>query len=176
VKPDDATGKKPDDGAAGGVKPPEYKTWAEYVEVHPEAQPLHQAEIAQQAQALERERANAIKASSDLRTLAKTADEATAAKLKELADAKDREIAALHKQASFAEQAVKLGCTELAEAWTVAQATGLSAADMKAHSVWGRLFAEPKKPDAKAGAGTRSASKSELSMDDRMRAALGGRR
>ena len=161
------------DGAQGGGTPPA-ASFAEFMAAQPpEVQALYQAETAGLTSALDKERDKAKSASAQLRELAKTADPETAKRLQAAADEKDAENKALKTQLEFTTAAVKLGCRAPEKAWAVAQATGLTAEQMKADADWAFLFTASKPPDARAGNGTSGSGSAPITMNDLIRGKAG---
>ncbi len=185
--PDEPTTPDPNQPEGGtppaGSTEPTYQSFEDYLKAQPEAiQTLYQSHFDQSTSglksALDKERDKAKTASAQLRDMAKTADEATAAKLNQLAEQKDAELKALQSQLDFTTAAVSLGCKAPDKAWAVAQATGLSAEQIKADPDFASLFtavATPAAPKANAGSGTQTAP-GGTSMDDFIRGVAHGTR
>ena len=164
---------------ADAPKPPESetlpKTFEEYLaNQSEEVKGLYEDHTKGLKNALSSERDKASDLGKQLRDAAKGADEATAAKLNEMAGAQEM----AEKRASFYEVAASEGCNNLRLAWIAAQDS--EAFDSKGNpdfkalkEKFPELFHRPAPPPkASAGAGTQTQPEG-ASMDDLIRRAAG---
>lgn len=179
MPPEPAQTPSPDsgDGTPGGQAPPAFADFDEFLAAQTdEVRALYAAKTAGLTTALDKEREKAKTASAQLREMAKTADPATADMLRKAADEKDAEIKALKTQLEFHAEASRLGCRALDKAWAYAQATGMSAKEMKADPDFAAWFAAPPSPPGakgNAGNGVGSQPGGPLTMDQLIRAPFG---
>ena len=160
-------------GDAGG-KPQTFADFQSFIATQPpEIAALFEQEVSGLKGAYKATQDKAKEAAAQLRELAKSADPDTAKRLQAAADEKDAENKILKTQLDFTTTAVKLGCRAPDKAWAVAQATGLSATEMKADEDWAFLFGVAKPASANGGNGTGGTAPSANSMNDLIRGAAG---
>jgi hypothetical protein len=158
----DLTASGQDASQNAGGTPEKYADWDALVKAHPEVGELYEGKTSGLKSALDKERDKAAEASKALRTLAKEADEKTAAALKKQADEMDAAVEDARRESTFYREAAAAGIPgdRLARAWLIAKNgdyfTKRGDPDIQSlKTELPELFTQPAaKPRPTAGAGT----------------------